>query len=1062
MKNLKFTYNDKGRLDEIWEDDAYYVAAQEEKALSLSPTFPAFLAGNVRAYIEYKGGGALLECGKINLNSHTVTMTLDADYLVYDRLKVGFEVHTEKGAQIRFQPITLEVDEFVNITGTASGKNGYTVTVKIGAVAELAPGEAPYVENVGSDKDVVLSFGIPRGEKPILGEDYWTPEEQEEIKSEILDVILPEIEQKQPLDFVVNVTTSGTVNVGDYKIESVDKTYAEILDEYNAGRRVSLLLDGIHIVPLCAVKSYSLEFRTTQGVDKLIVFSVTVENTWKVRSEFYYTAEEIDTELDNKADKGTTLAEYGITDAYQKQNLVSIEEGKIDIGGGNPFASTIIKDGSMRVGALYDTDDTPYVIIQQGTVNAYPGDESERAIKLDYNDVTLVTPGKTHNLSEKADTKDVDEKLADKQPLDFVVNVTTMGSNYETVIESTDKTFEEVLEAHNAGKRVYLLVNKKEIAPMTGIDTSRAIFARIGYAGEKTLQFDVSQSGWFVSPAPDPTYLEIEELIRDGDYNVTQELLPKINAKADARDVVALDTSARNTYANALKKTVSGVCTVSMDDVSPVPHDVAVEVKSENILPYPYSFTTKTINGVLFTDNGNGSITVSGTSTHLAIFRLFADVNAPLPGVVKGKTYVCSGNSNNVTVSMTYYKEGETSSVGWLSGNGVAKATPEDMQGMYCYISVPAGVTVDETVYPKLQEGSTATPYTPYVDVSKTKLTATGKNIVDVSQAVLGKKLQWGASPGTPLAAHATDDKAAYILHIPVKGETTYTFSLDNSVYWLNRIIEFDANDLGVFHYPYYYTNTDKATYTITTQTTTAWVGVDLSNKNETAATAEDLKNIHLQIERGEKVSPYESYSAETYMTNTDGTADITSVSPTMTVFTDNAGAIIDLEYNPDITKAMENVNADLRKLKEEWRLINEVELTEDAVVEFTADADGNAFNLKKFKVTVLMPKLETQSQVWLAVFTSSYFLAVYSESIPTTVTYPAVSVSGELTYAWQFETCYSKSGLSNSGTVTSFPRGSRYTTDITGLVSKVKLGFNSGMTTPLPAGSTIKLWGCE
>ncbi|MBQ2614772.1 MAG: collagen-like protein, partial [Clostridia bacterium] len=64
-------------------------------------------------------------------------------------------------------------------------------------------------------------------------------------------------------------------------------------------------------------------------------------------------------------------------------------------------------------------------------------------------------------------------ELADKQPLDFVVNVTTTGSNYETVIESTDKTFEEVLEAHNAGKRVYLLVNKKEIAPMTGIDTSR-------------------------------------------------------------------------------------------------------------------------------------------------------------------------------------------------------------------------------------------------------------------------------------------------------------------------------------------------------------------------------------------------------------------------------------------------------------------------------------------------------------------------------------------------------------------------------------------------------------
>jgi hypothetical protein len=120
--------------------------------------------------------------------------------------------------------------------------------------------------------------------------------------------------------------------------------------------------------------------------------------------------------------------------------------------------------------------------------------------------------------------KEIKKSIPEKQPLDFVVNVTTTGSNYETVIESTDKTFEEVLEAHNAGKRVYLLVNKKEIVPMTDIDTSRAIFARIGYAGEKTLQFDVSQSGWFVSPAPDPTYLEIEEMIRNGDDAVRTEL----------------------------------------------------------------------------------------------------------------------------------------------------------------------------------------------------------------------------------------------------------------------------------------------------------------------------------------------------------------------------------------------------------------------------------------------------------------------------------------------------------------------------------------------------------
>lgn len=36
---------------------------------------------------------------------------------------------------------------------------------------------------------------------------------------------------------------------------------------------------------------------------------------------------------------------------------------------------------------------------------------------------------------------------------------------------------------------------------------------------------------------------------------------------------------------------------------------------AKNLLPYPYEQTTKTINGVTFTDNGDGSITLNGTNT---------------------------------------------------------------------------------------------------------------------------------------------------------------------------------------------------------------------------------------------------------------------------------------------------------------------------------------------------------------------------------------------------------------------------------------------------------------
>lgn len=42
----------------------------------------------------------------------------------------------------------------------------------------------------------------------------------------------------------------------------------------------------------------------------------------------------------------------------------------------------------------------------------------------------------------------------------------------------------------------------------------------------------------------------------------------------------------------------------------------------KNILPYPYTETTKTVSGITFTDNGNGTITINGTATTSVPFQL--------------------------------------------------------------------------------------------------------------------------------------------------------------------------------------------------------------------------------------------------------------------------------------------------------------------------------------------------------------------------------------------------------------------------------------------------------
>lgn len=144
------------------------------------------------------------------------------------------------------------------------------------------------------------------------------------------------------------------------------------------------------------------------------------------------------------------------------------------------------------------------------------------------------------------------------------------------------------------------------------------------------------------------------------------------------------------------------------------------------------------------------------------------------------------------------------------------------------------------------------------------------------------------------------------------------------------------------------------------------------------------------------------------------------------------------------------------------WRLINDITLEEDAVVEFTTDADGNAFELKKMRVVVEAPKLETQVQAWLKVDSS---LVAFSDNMATSASKPTVSFDGELKNAWCFTTCYSASGKYTAGTVKSFPSGTRLSNGENVLVNPVKkitLAFASNMTTPIVAGTRIQIWGVD
>ena len=157
----------------------------------------------------------------------------------------------------------------------------------------------------------------------------------------------------------------------------------------------------------------------------------------------------------------------------------------------------------------------------------------------------------------------------------------------------------------------------------------------------------------------------------------------------------------------------------------------------KNLIPYPYEYNSMEISGLTFTVIEDGSITVSGTSTATATFRVYGNSsnNIPLTGVVGGKTYAISSNMSCKVVN----GQGTARYV-----NGVVTLA-EDEFITYIYVQYAANVTVNTTLTPQIELGAVSTEYEPYysnpnpdcpVDIvsvgddGTVSITACGKNLL--------------------------------------------------------------------------------------------------------------------------------------------------------------------------------------------------------------------------------------------------------------------------------------------------------------------------------------------
>lgn len=169
-----------------------------------------------------------------------------------------------------------------------------------------------------------------------------------------------------------------------------------------------------------------------------------------------------------------------------------------------------------------------------------------------------------------------------------------------------------------------------------------------------------------------------------------------------------------------------------------------ITVSGKNLLKYPYVQTTQTSYGVTFTDNGDGSITASGThdgGANLSFFGFspwWASPNGGRLFLPKGNTvtFRVMGLPNTYQCQLVVKKDNtstDTITVVYRIGESVANYTAEQD----CYIACgiyglksSAGQAVNFTAYPQLESGDTATTYEPPITGRELTVNVSGKNLL--------------------------------------------------------------------------------------------------------------------------------------------------------------------------------------------------------------------------------------------------------------------------------------------------------------------------------------------
>lgn len=299
-----------------------------------------------------------------------------------------------------------------------------------------------------------------------------------------------------------------------------------------------------------------------------------------------------------------------------------------------------------------------------------------------------------------------------------------------------------------------------------------------------------------------------------------------------------------------------------IEDASEVPAQLKVMGNQEQKTREGYNLlentaVTQTINGITFTVNDDGTVTVNGTATAQAVLK----INQTL--ILENGNYKLNGcpeGGSSSTYRFRLYRT-NTNAIPDI-GSGAFFEITENIKFNYLDIAIEEGTKISNLVFkPMVIKGTEEKLYEPYGAMpspdypSPVICLGSNKNLFDKDNVNLISLNATNQENGTFSAA--TNQKHIYIECKPL---TTYTITKsikDNSVLGIYETSEIPA--VGINYHQLYLSTNSNGIKTITTSENIKYLDLRLnSNPIEEEALQEILDT--LKIEEGDNATAYSPY----------------------------------------------------------------------------------------------------------------------------------------------------------------------------------------------------------